>query len=86
MFHNDVPRMRYFLSKLLETGLEQELEAEVISANLLIDRLESKRRKSLVEIKNVVHKPDIGEIKTYGAPPQAVKEVLTAVLVILGYK
>ena len=85
MFHNDVPKMKLFLTELFETRLEHQLEAEVSSANLLIDRIELQRRKTLDEKTNTICKGDIIEMKAYHNPPHAVKEVLTALLVILGY-
>ena len=85
MFHNDVPKMKSFLKELFETKLDQQLEAEVSSANLLIDRLESQRQKTLEEKKNVVCKGDIVEVRSFPNPPRAVLEVISAVLVLLGY-
>lgn len=84
MFHDDVPEMMTILAMITGAGLEMQLEAEVKSARLLIDRLATQRRVSLDELKNVVHKGDITEIKMLHSPPSLVKELMTAVLMLLG--
>jgi hypothetical protein len=33
-----------------------------------------------------IHKKDLTETKSFAAPPQAVKDVLEAVMILLGYK
>ena len=85
MFHSNIARMKLILSKVPEYGCEQQLEAEIASANLLIARLEAQRQSSLKELNEVINKGDITEIKSLAAPPQVVKDVITSAMMLLGY-
>ena len=85
MFHSNIARMKLILSKVPEYGCEQQLEAEIASANLLIARLEAQRQSSLKQLNEVINKGDITEIKSLAAPPQVVKDVITSAMMLLGY-
>ena len=85
MFHNDEPKIQHYLSLVSEVGCEQELEAEVSSARLLLYRLEKQRDLLSQSLLKYLSKPVITEIRSLGCPPALVKELIMATLLLLGY-
>ena len=85
MFHNDESQIKYYLSLVSEVGCDQELEAEVSSATLLLQRLDKQRDLLSEGLKDCLSKHIITEIRSFMNPPEWVKTLITATLLLLGY-
>ena len=85
MFHNDESQIKYYLSLVSEVGCDLDLEAEVSSAMLLLQRLDKQRDLLSEGLKDCLSKHIITEIRSFMNPPEWVKTLITATLLLLGY-
>ena len=73
MFHNDESQIKYYLSLVSEVGCDLDLEAEVSSAMLLLQRLDKQRDLLSEGLKDCLSKHIITEIRSFMNPPEWVK-------------
>lgn len=85
MFHRDVQGIRTVLQLISEEGFEEELEAEVSSALLLISRMKKEQDDSLQELQKVLTRESINEIRSMLHPPVLIKDLVRATLLLLGH-
>ena len=86
MLHNDVSAIDKLLNTISKVGCSQQLEAEVSSAGLLLQRLNSQRKLVLDDLTSSLHKSDITELRSLCNPPQMVVQCVTATMMLIGVK